>query len=137
MTGGWNDDCDQMRERTAGFESSAAEKTAQGANAHSENTDHQRTLHITPHVILPAPGCLSAASHVTALTRLRRGTTSALHFEIFRRCFPSVCALFVFHRLPFIQTGQAGPFEGGDMDEHVLPAALRLDETVPFLRIKP
>ena len=49
MTGGWNDDCDQMRERTAG---SAAEKTAQGANAHSENTDHQRTLHITPHVIL-------------------------------------------------------------------------------------
>src|SRR5262249_50172262 len=39
--------------------------------------------------------------------------------------------------LAFSQLTQAGAFNGADMDEHILAAAFRLDESITLLRVEP
>src|SRR5579883_658011 len=43
----------------------------------------------------------------------------------------------VFDLLALTERVQTGSFDGGDVDEHVLPAAIGLNEAVTFLRIEP
>jgi hypothetical protein len=63
--------------------------------------------------------------------------TSARDFEIFRRGLASIRDFLVLDDLTLIQTGQTGLFDGRDVNEHVFPAALRLDEPETLLRIEP
>ena len=44
---------------------------------------------------------------------------------------------FVFDLLPFVESRQAGLFEGGDVDESVLAAVVGLNETKPLCGIEP
>jgi hypothetical protein len=62
---------------------------------------------------------------------------STLNPEIFCRSLSLIRRFFVFDSLPFIERGQASPFDRRDVNEDVFAAALRLDETVPFSRIEP
>src|ERR1700674_5445912 len=63
---------------------------------------------------------------------------SAVNLEILRRCFALVGDFIVFDDLPLIQAAEAGLLDSRDMDKHVLSAsALRLNKSVPFLRIEP
>ena len=39
--------------------------------------------------------------------------------------------------VPFVQRGKTGPFDGADVDEYVLGAILRLNETITLDRVEP
>src|SRR5882724_4103015 len=39
--------------------------------------------------------------------------------------------------LAFVKTANAGAFDGGDMNEDVFAASIRLNETIAFLGVKP
>jgi hypothetical protein len=74
----------------------------------------------------------------TGFSVVDRGCAGSLNPEIFGRRFASVGHLLILDNLPFIQTAEAGLLNRGDVDEHVLAAAtLRLNKSVPFLRIEP
>jgi hypothetical protein len=62
---------------------------------------------------------------------------SALNLEVFGRRFALVRDLFVFDDLPLIETAEAGSFDRRDMDEDIFAASLRLNKSIPFLRIEP
>src|ERR1700722_20334153 len=61
----------------------------------------------------------------------------SLDLEIFRRRLAAVADNLVLDLLAFIERAEAGPLHRRDMDEHILPAALRLDEPVALGRIEP
>ncbi len=44
---------------------------------------------------------------------------------------------FVFDLLPFVESRQSRPFDGGNVDEGVLGAVARLDEAKSLCRIEP
>jgi hypothetical protein len=63
---------------------------------------------------------------------------SARYLEVLRRLLAAIFNNFVLDHLPFIEGTQARAFNRGDMNEYVLAsAALRLNETITFLRIEP
>ena len=57
--------------------------------------------------------------------------------QIFRRGPATVCHELVFDLLAFIERTQAGALDSGDVNEHILVAARRLDEPLALSRIKP
>jgi hypothetical protein len=57
--------------------------------------------------------------------------------QILRRGPTPIRDKLEFDRLPLIETSEASAFYRWDVNEHVLAAALRLDEAVTLLRIKP
>src|SRR5208283_430621 len=61
----------------------------------------------------------------------------ALNLEILCRCFALARDFLVLDNLPFIETGEAGSLDSRDMDELIFAAALRLNESVPFLGVEP
>jgi hypothetical protein len=65
------------------------------------------------------------------------GRSSSTHFQIVRRLLATVADDFVFDDLTFVEGAQAGAFDGGDMDEYILAAALGLDESVALRRVEP
>jgi hypothetical protein len=63
---------------------------------------------------------------------------SVLDLEILRRRFALVRHLVVVDNLPLVQAAEAGLLDGRDMHKYVLSAAsLRLNKSVPLLRIEP
>lgn len=52
---------------------------------------------------------------------------------------PAIPAFYQLERdlLVVGETGQSGPLNRGDMDEDVLPSAIRLNESIPFRRVEP
>ena len=76
-----------------------------------------------------------------AFGRLRCGgmqLQSALNLEIVCRRFALVRDLVVFDNLPLIQTAETSLLDRRNVDENVFSAAtLRLNKSIPFLRIKP
>src|SRR5262249_19466194 len=59
------------------------------------------------------------------------------YFEIHRRCFPAVLFDLILNALPFIERAQSCALDCGDVDEHVLAATLRLNESIALIRIEP
>src|SRR5262249_23006704 len=60
-----------------------------------------------------------------------------LDFEVLCGRFTAIADDFKLDLLTLIQGRQSGPFHRGDMNKHVLPASLRLDEAVAFRGIEP
>jgi hypothetical protein len=67
----------------------------------------------------------------------RSRRSRSLNPEIYRRCLPTVLFDFIFDLLTFIKRGQSCALDGRDMDEYVLPATLRLNESITLRRIEP
>ena len=61
----------------------------------------------------------------------------ALDVEILGRFLAAVGNDLVRDNLSFVERGQSGALHGGDVDEHVLAAALGLDESIALGRIEP
>src|SRR5215813_1646000 len=57
--------------------------------------------------------------------------------EVHRRCFPAVLFDLILDVLPFVERAQSCALDCGDMDEHVLAATLRLNESIALGRIEP
>jgi len=66
----------------------------------------------------------------------RRDTTS-LDLEVLGRRFSSIADDLVLDLLALIERTEAGPLHCRYVNEHILPAALRLDEPIAFGRIEP
>lgn len=49
----------------------------------------------------------------------------------------AVCYNLEIDLLAFLKTAEPRLFDGADVNEHVLPAFIRLDEAVALLRVKP
>src|SRR5262249_33141601 len=60
-----------------------------------------------------------------------------LRFKIFRRLFAAISDDFILNVLAFVERAQPGPLHGGDVNEHILATALRLDKAVTFGRVDP
>ena len=56
---------------------------------------------------------------------------------MFCRCFSFVRDFLVFDNLPLIEAGEAGFLDSRDMDKHILAAVLRLNKSIPLLRVEP
>jgi hypothetical protein len=67
----------------------------------------------------------------------RYPVTGLFDLEIFRRRFSAVAYNFELDLLAFIKCRQASLLHGRNVHKHILPAALRLDESIAFGRIKP
>jgi len=61
----------------------------------------------------------------------------ALTLQILCRCFALVRDVLVFDDLPLIETAETGALDCRDVDKDIFAAALRLNESIPFLRIEP
>src|SRR6185312_5127518 len=57
--------------------------------------------------------------------------------ELGRRSLAALVGQLEAELLTFRQPAHAGAFDGADMDEHVLRAVVRLDETVALLGVEP
>jgi hypothetical protein len=57
--------------------------------------------------------------------------------EIIRRLLTAIADDLIFDCLTFIKRTKAGTFNRGDMDEHVLAPALRLNESIALGRVEP
>src|SRR4051812_16214050 len=56
---------------------------------------------------------------------------------VLRGCFAAVLHEVVFNHLVFIEGGESGALDGGDVDEDVLVTAVRLDEPISLGRVEP
>jgi hypothetical protein len=63
--------------------------------------------------------------------------TRSLDLKILRRRFSAVAYDLELDLLAFVECGQTRPLHGRNVHKHILPAALRLDESIAFGRIKP
>src|ERR1700704_4144187 len=57
--------------------------------------------------------------------------------KVFGRLLATIAYNFVLDGLTLIKGSQACPLDGGNVNEHILPAALRLNESVSFGRVEP
>src|SRR5215471_16380806 len=57
--------------------------------------------------------------------------------QVFRGGFAAIFHEVILHDLIFIEGGEPGTLDGGDMDEYVLIAAVRLDEPITLGRVEP
>src|SRR6266478_1589753 len=62
---------------------------------------------------------------------------SSTNLEVFGRFLSTIAHDFVLNDLAFIEGAQSCTFDSGNVDEHVLAAALRLNETISLGRIEP
>jgi hypothetical protein len=67
----------------------------------------------------------------------RYPVTGLFDLEIFRRRFSAVAYNFELDLLAFIECRQTSLLHSRNMHKHILPTALRLDESIAFGRIKP
>src|SRR5215468_5223558 len=63
--------------------------------------------------------------------------TRSLDLKILRRRFSAVAYDLELDLLAFIERGQTRPLHSRNVHKHILPSALRLDESIAFGRIKP
>ena len=59
------------------------------------------------------------------------------YLEIFSRFLAAIGDNFILNVLAFVERAQPGPLDRGDVHEHILAAALRLDKAVTFGRVEP
>jgi hypothetical protein len=71
------------------------------------------------------------------LRQRRYPVTGSLDPKILRRRFSAVAYDLELDLLAFIERGQTRPLHSRNVHKHILPAALRLDESIAFGRIKP
>src|SRR5579884_698516 len=69
--------------------------------------------------------------------RSRSEDSGSLDLEVLRGCLAAVLDEFVLNGLSFVQRAKTCAFDRRNMDEHILPAFLRLDEAVALRRIEP
>src|SRR4249920_458707 len=62
---------------------------------------------------------------------------SSTNLEVFGRFLSTIAHDLVLNGLAFIEGAQSCTFDSGNVDEHVLATALRLNETIPLGRIEP
>src|SRR6185437_7000778 len=67
----------------------------------------------------------------------RTRATGSLDLEVLRGSLSTVLDEFELNGLAFIQRAKACALDCGDVNEHILPAFLRLNEAVAFRRIEP
>src|SRR5262249_10898276 len=65
------------------------------------------------------------------------GLMGSLDLKIHRRRFPAVLLDLILDVLPFVERTQSCALDCGDVDEHVLAATLRLNESIALIRIEP
>ena len=88
------------------------------------------------------PGATAGLSSVESKNR-RQAKPSATsranlsHLEIFRRFLAAICDDFVLNVLTFVERAQSGALDGGDVNEHILATALRLDKAITLGRVEP
>jgi len=95
-----------------------------------------------PHVMKAIPGLLAGViSHqvhdhggTNAVARL---LDRSVDLEVLGRFLPAIAHDLILHDLPLIEGAQSGTLDRGNMDEHVLAATLRLNESISFGRIEP
>src|SRR6266511_837441 len=75
----------------------------------------------------------TAAHERGGSNRLDRSTD----FEVVCRFLAAIADDFILNDLPFIEGAQSRSLDGGNMDEHVFAAPLRLNESVALGRIEP
>src|SRR5207249_8451209 len=80
-----------------------------------------------------APGVLGQLPSTCRAGLLERSPD----LKVFGRLLATIAYDFVLDDLTLIKGAQARPLDGGNVNEHVLPAALRLNESVPFGRVEP
>src|SRR5262249_59581756 len=79
------------------------------------------------------PGAANLAKQAgSQLGRLR-----SLDLKVLRGRLPAVLDEFVLNGLSFVQGTKSGAFDCRDVDEHILPAFLGLDEAIALRRIEP
>ena len=89
------------------------------------------------------PGCKGRASsyesnkQAAGVIHLPPIARNLLNFEIFRGLFAAIGNDFVLNVLTFVERAQPGPLHSGDVNEHILAAALRLDKAVTLCRVEP
>jgi hypothetical protein len=71
------------------------------------------------------------------LRQRRYPVTRSLDLKILRRRFSAVAYDLELDPLAFIERGQTRLLHSGNVHKHIAPAALRLDESIAFGRIKP
>ena len=71
------------------------------------------------------------------LRQRRYPVTRSLDLKILRRRFSAVAYDLELDLLAFIERGQTRPLHSRNVHKHIAPAALRLDESIAFGRIKP
>ena len=59
----------------------------------------------------------------------------SLDLKIRRRCFPAVLFELILDVLPFIEGAQSSALHCRDMDEHILAARLRLNESIALVEL--
>src|ERR1700761_3522888 len=57
--------------------------------------------------------------------------------QVFRGRLAAIFHEVILHDLIFIEGRESGALDGGDMDEHILIAAVRLDEPIALGRVEP
>src|SRR6185437_8487974 len=67
----------------------------------------------------------------------RTRATGSLDLEVLRGCLSTVLDELELNGLAFVQRTKACTLDCGDVNEHILPAFLRLNEAVAFRRIEP
>src|SRR6266545_2835003 len=75
----------------------------------------------------------SAARAVKLLMKVSRSA----RLEILRRLLAAVADHFILEHLTFVERGQAGALDRGDVDEYVFAAVLRRNEPITFRRVEP
>jgi hypothetical protein len=66
-----------------------------------------------------------------------RHSDRSADLEVLGRFLAPIAHDFILNDLPLVEGTQSGALDRGNVDEHVLAAALRLNESVPFGRIEP
>src|SRR6185437_2074814 len=67
----------------------------------------------------------------------RTRATGSLDLEVLRGSLSTVLDEFELNGLAFVQRAKARALDCGDVNEHILPAFLRLNEAIAFRRIEP
>src|SRR4029079_18768279 len=74
---------------------------------------------------------------IRAESVLWRSALPALNLEVLSRGLAAIGNLFVFDRLSFVERGKASFLDRRNMNENVLAATRRLDETETLGRVEP
>ena len=72
-----------------------------------------------------------------AAARPQQEPTYLFHLEMFSRALAAIFDNLVLNMLAFVEGAQPGPLDRGDVHEHILAAALRLDKAITFCRVEP
>jgi hypothetical protein len=118
--------------------------------AQSQRRDDTRSITATKHTGQREPSAklkklgqkpelsFSKNASVRPAARAASGPRRTLFYlEMFCRFLAAIGDNLVLNVLAFVERAQPGPLDRGDVNEHILAAALRLDKAVTFGRVEP